>query len=93
MYLILLGWLYVVGMVALTTATHPQGSVLQAILVFLFVGMLPMGLAHYILGHGARRRKRLLEEQESVAPSETAVTPAASGSDQQPDGSSHTPGA
>ena len=54
-----------VGMVALTTASHPQGSVLQAILVFLFVGVLPMGLAHYILGHGARRRKRLLEEQRA----------------------------
>ena len=62
MYLIMLGWLYVVGMVALTTATHPRGSVLEAVLVFLFFGVLPMGLAYYILGHGARRRKRRLAE-------------------------------
>lgn len=66
MYLIVLGWLYVVGMVALTTATHPQGSVLEAVLVFLFFGLLPMGLAYYILGHGARRRKRLQAEQASA---------------------------
>ena len=66
MYLIVLGWLYVVGMVALTTASHPQGRVLEAVLVFLFFGLLPMGLAYYILGYGARRRKRLQAEQASA---------------------------
>ena len=83
MYLIMLGWLYVVGMVALTTATHPQGSILEAVLVFLFFGVLPMGLAYYILGHGARRRKRLLAESADAdaAVSEQAAQ-AAQGSSQ-----------
>lgn len=64
MYLIMLGWIYVVGMIALTTASHPQGSMLQAVLVFLFAGLLPLGLLQYILGGSARRRRRLAEEAE-----------------------------
>lgn len=73
MYLILLGWLYVVGMMAVATAAHPEGSWLQAILLLLFVGLLPAGLLLYIGGHG----RRLRQQQEETDAHATSRPPAA----------------
>lgn len=65
MYLIILGWLYVVVMVVITTAMHPDGGWLMAIFELLFAGVLPIGLMLYYAGHGRRRHADADVPQES----------------------------
>ena len=58
MYLLLIGWLYVVLMMAVVEAASPQGSVLGAFFTLLLYGVLPIGLLLFIFGTPARRRAR-----------------------------------
>lgn len=60
--LVVLGWLYVVLMMAVAEALSPQGSVLGAVLTFLLYGVLPLVPVLYILGTPARRRARRARE-------------------------------
>ncbi len=62
MYLIALGWLYVVLMMSVAEATNTNGSILGAVITFLLYGVGPAALLMYILGTPARRRKRKAEE-------------------------------
>ena len=59
MYLVLIAWLYVALMMAIAEALSPVGSVLGAMVTFVFYGLLPMGVLGYILNTPARRRARL----------------------------------
>jgi hypothetical protein len=86
MYLVAIGWLYVVLMMALAEALSPQGSVLGAVITFVLYGLLPLSLVMYILGTPGRRRRR--EAAEAYEASEGALSSAAT-----PDGGSHPPGA
>jgi hypothetical protein len=52
--IVLIGWGYVVLMMALAEASGPGGSVLGAIVTLLLYGALPMGVIGYV--GGARRR-------------------------------------
>ena len=63
MYLLLIGWLYVVLMMAVVEAVSPQGTVLGAIITLLLYGALPISILMYIGGTPARRRARRLAEQ------------------------------
>ncbi len=63
MYLIALGWLYVVLMMAVAEATNTNGSILGAVITFLLYGVGPAALLMYILGTPARRRKRKAQEK------------------------------
>lgn len=63
MYLVLIGWLYVVLMMAVVEAASPQGTVLGAAITLLLYGALPIGILMYIGGTPARRRARRLAEQ------------------------------
>jgi hypothetical protein len=67
MHLIAIGWLYVVLMMALVEALSSQGTVLGAVITFVFYGLIPLGLVLYIVATPARRRARRAAET-SAAP-------------------------
>ena len=83
MYLVAIAWLYVAVMMAAAEAMHAQGSVLGALITFVFYGLLPVSLVMYILGTPARKKARRARE---AAEAEAA----ASG---QPDAGGQAPGA
>jgi hypothetical protein len=56
MYLVAIGWLYVVLMMALVEATSSNGSVLGAVFTFVLYGAVPLAIVMYLLGTPARRR-------------------------------------
>ena len=58
MYLLALGWLYVVVLMTVAEGSAPGGSWLGAAFTFLLYGVLPLGIALYLLGTPARRRAR-----------------------------------
>lgn len=62
-WIILLGWLYVVLMVAATSS-----SVIYGVLLFIFVGILPVWLALWFWGIPLRRRIRQQQEQAQTNP-------------------------
>lgn len=66
MYLLLIGWLYVVLMMAVVEAVSPQGTVLGAVITLLLYGALPISILMYIGGTPARRRARRLAEQAQL---------------------------
>ena len=92
MYLIPIAWIYVALMMAVAEATNTNGTVLGAIVTFVFYGLLPMALVSYLMG--APMRKRSIKAREAAeleaarrqpAPdtvplkSETSIPPDASG--------------
>ena len=81
MYLLALGWLYVVVLMALAEGTSPGGSWLGAAITFLFYGVVPLGIALYLFGTPARRRAR-----------RRAAERLASADREDPDGGGHPPG-
>lgn len=68
MYLVAIGWMYVVVMMAVAEAVSPQGSVLGAVFTFLLYGCLPLAIVLYLLGTPARRRARRAAEQVESKP-------------------------
>ena len=75
MYLILIGWLYVVLLMAVVEAVSPTGTVLGAIVTLLLYGALPVGLLYFIAGAPGRRRARHVAEQQAASTA-TDNTPA-----------------
>ncbi len=68
-HLIVIGWLYVVVMMAVAEATNTNGTVLGAIFTFLLYGLGPMALVVYLMGTPGRRRavkQREAEAQEAA---------------------------
>ena len=61
MYVVAIGWMYVVVMASVAEAMSPQGTVLGALMTFIGWGLLPCALVLYILGTPARKRR--LREQ------------------------------
>ena len=64
MLIVLLGWAYVVVMMAAVEAFGPNGSVLGAVVTLLLWGVLPMTIVMYVGGTGARARARALREAQ-----------------------------
>ncbi len=62
MMLVAIAWIYVVLMVAVVEATGNQGTVLGAVVTFLFYGVLPLGIVLYLMQSPARKRRRRAEE-------------------------------
>ncbi len=79
LYLVALGWMYVVLLMTVAEALAPSGTLLGAVITFIFYGLLPLAIVLYLVGTPARRRALRAAEalQRSAA---------------QPDGSSHPPG-
>ncbi|MET0540131.1 MAG: hypothetical protein ABWZ88_00090 [Variovorax sp.] len=67
-HLVVIGWLYVVVMMAVAEATAPNGTVLGAIVTFLLYGLGPVALVVYLLTAPARRRA--IKERELAAQEE-----------------------
>jgi membrane protein implicated in regulation of membrane protease activity len=79
LWLVALGWMYVVLAMAAAEFISPQGSWLGALLTFVLYGVAPLALVLYLLGTPHRRRARQRQER-------------AAASAQQPDGRDHAPG-
>ena len=58
MYLVAIGWIYVVLMVAVVEALSSNGTVLGAVFTFLLWGVLPLAIVLYLLRTPARRWER-----------------------------------
>jgi hypothetical protein len=68
-HLIVIGWLYVVVMMAIAEATNTNGTVLGAIVTLFLYGLGPVALVVYLLGAPGRRkavRARELAAQEEA---------------------------
>jgi mannose/fructose/N-acetylgalactosamine-specific phosphotransferase system component IID len=58
MHVVALAWIYVVLMMTVVEALSPDGTLLGAILTFVFYGVLPLSIVLYIMSRGSRRRRR-----------------------------------
>lgn len=65
--LIAIGWIYVALMMAVAEAASPVGSVLGAVITFVFYGVGPVALLLYILGTPMRKKLRKQREAEELA--------------------------
>lgn len=74
MWIVAIAWIYVALMMALAEATSPQGSVLGAVITFVFYGLAPMALVMYLLGAPARRKARLAAEAAELVQAQAAAT-------------------
>jgi hypothetical protein len=80
-YLIAIGWLYVVLMMAVAEATNTTGTLLGAIVTFVLYGLAPVALLMYIMGTPGRKRAIRAREQAQQAAAASA----------QPDAGGETP--
>lgn len=87
MYLVAIAWLYITLLMAVAEATAANGTVLGAIVTFVFYGLLPLGLVLYILGTPARKRARRAREQAE----REALAAQGALSTGQPDTGGHAP--
>ena len=88
MYLVVLGWLYVVLMMAVAEATNTTGTVLGAIVTFVLYGLVPIAIIVYVMRSPQRRAERKAREA-----AELAAAQAASASALDPDAGGHAAGA
>lgn len=61
MYIIVIGWIYVVLMMSITETSFVAG-----IMTFVLYGIVPTSIIVYIMGTPARRRRRLAAKSESL---------------------------
>ena len=80
MYIVAVAWLYVALMMAVAEATNSNGTVLGAIVTFVFYGLAPVALLMYIMGTPARKKALRARQQAEREAAQAAA--AASG---QPD--------
>ena len=62
MYIVAIAWMFVVTLMAVVEAVASNGSLLGAIMTFVFYGILPLGLVLYLLGTPLRRRHNQAKE-------------------------------
>jgi membrane protein implicated in regulation of membrane protease activity len=86
MYLIIIAWLYVTLLMALAEAFSTQGSILGAIITFVFYGLLPMSLVAYLMGTPMRRKARQREASEQAQQAQMASDASSRG---EPNASRH----
>ncbi|WP_454720967.1 MULTISPECIES: hypothetical protein [Cupriavidus] len=72
MYIVAIGWLYVVLMMAIT-----EHTVVAGVATFAFYGLGPVAVLMYIMGTPGRRRRRKAEEAkaEKSAAADAALPP------------------
>ena len=89
MYLIVIGWMYVVLMMSVAEATNTTGTVLGGIVTFFLYGILPVGIVVYVMR--APQRRRAIKAREAAEDAARAASQqAASG---EPDAGGEAPGA
>jgi len=62
LYVVAIGWMFVVLTMSAAEALAATGSLLGALITFVFYGLLPLALVLYLLGTAARRRARRAAE-------------------------------
>ena len=68
MYLVVIGWLYVVLMMAVAEASNTTGTVLGAIVTFFLYGLIPIALVVYLMRTPQRRKEiKAREAAENAA--------------------------
>lgn len=67
MYLVAIGWMFVVLCMSAAEAMSPVGSVLGALVTLLLYGLLPLSIVLYVMGAPARRRARRAAEAAALA--------------------------
>ncbi len=76
MYLIVIGWMYVVLMMSVAEATNTTGSVLGAIVTFFLYGLLPVAIIVYVMRTPQRRRAiKAREAAEDAARAQASADP------------------
>jgi len=66
MHIVAIAWIYVVGMASIVEAASPGGTVLGAVLTFVFWGVLPLVVVLYLLATPARRKARRRAEAAAL---------------------------
>lgn len=66
MHIVALGWMFVVVLMSAAEATSPQGSLLGAMVTFVFYGLVPVGIVVYVMNTPHRRRARRRQEAEQA---------------------------
>lgn len=96
MYLVVIGWMYVVLMMSVAEATNTTGSVLGAIVTFFLYGLLPVILVVYLMRTPARRKqikaREAAEHQAQIARLAANAAPGPTAS-VDPDAGGHASGA
>jgi predicted membrane channel-forming protein YqfA (hemolysin III family) len=92
-YLIVIGWMYVVLMMSVAEATNTTGTVLGGIVTFFLYGILPVGIVVYVMRAPQRRRAIKAREAAEDAARATATAPDARAASTQPDAGGEAPGA
>lgn len=87
MYLVVIGWIYVVLMMSVAEASNTTGTVLGAIVTFFLYGLLPVALVVYLMRTPQRRKDNKAREA-----AEDAARLQAPASDEV-DAGGHAPGA
>lgn len=90
LYLVAIGWMYVVLMMTVAEAVAPKGTLLGAVLIFVFYGVLPLSLLLYLLGTPSRRRALRAAEAREAQQASAVEQPGGSGL--EPDGGGHAAG-
>lgn len=93
MYLIVIGWMYVVLMMSVAEATNTTGTVLGGIVTFFLYGILPVGIVVYVMRAPQRRRAIKAREAAEDAARATETAPNARAASAQPDAGGEAPGA
>ncbi|MGQ3195951.1 MAG: hypothetical protein ACT6UH_15195 [Hydrogenophaga sp.] len=91
MYLVVIGWMYVVLMMSVAEATNTTGSVLGAIVTFFLYGLLPVALVVYLMLTPQRRKAIKAREAAELEAQRAATTSTTASVD--PDARGHAPGA
>ena len=67
MLLVVVGWMYVVLMMAVAEASSSNGTLLGAVFTFLLYGVGPLAIVVYIMGTPGRKRAIRAREKEELA--------------------------
>ena len=81
MYLVAVGWMYVVLLMTVAEATGSNGSLLGALVTFVLYGVLPLSIVMYLLRTPGRRAARRAQASGHVDATAT-----------DPDSGGHAPG-
>jgi 4'-phosphopantetheinyl transferase EntD len=92
MYIVVIAWMYVVLMMSVAEATNATGTVLGAIVTFIFYGLLPIALVVYLMRSPGRNRANKARRAEFVA-REAAAKDAMQSNSLDPNAASHAPAA
>lgn len=87
MYLVVIGWMYVVLMMSVAEASNTTGSLLGAIVTFFLYGLLPVALVVYLM-LTPQRRKAIKAREAAELQAQQADAASA-----DPDTGGHAPGA